>query len=347
VRPLLNHIGRSGLAGLALLVASIVWAVVCAEAAGQTLSPTSPYVAAPVALAVGVAAGHLVAAHSDRAAVTVVLLALTGTLLVGVLWTDGPAKNPLGYANANAALAVQLIGLSGLALLGVVGKRRIVLAFTTLGALAVVVANSSRAGIVVAVPLLAVVALMNWRPARCRTSGALAGVLGFAVTTVAAVVIVNLAGRDDWPTWASTAFDWARRSLWHDAALLWSTTRLFGVGPGNFERLSALGHDSDTAAAHSSVLQVGAETGTIGVVLFGLIIIAGLMWAGRGRPAYAVVGAAAWTALVVHSFVDHLFDFPAVVLAGGLVIGWAGARAPSSEELDVPEREGPVAHGRR
>ncbi|GAA2168145.1 O-antigen ligase-like membrane protein [Humibacillus xanthopallidus] len=342
----LHHIGKPVLAGLALLVAWILWAAICAGAGGQPLALTSPYVAAPVGLGVGVAAGSFVATRSSAPVVPLALMTLTGALIVGVMWTDGPAKNPLGYANANAALAVQLIGLSGLALLSQVGKRRILLALSAIGAFAVIVINSSRAGIVVAIPLLVVVAVSAWRPTRRQRVAVIAGMAGLAVSTLAAAVIVSLAARDEWPNWATTAFDSARRSLWHDAWQIWSTHLVFGVGPGNFERLSALGHDSDTAAAHSSVLQVGAETGTVGVVLLGLTVVAGLLWAGRGRPAYAVVGAAAWTALLVHSLVDHLVDFPAIVVAGGMVIGWAGATTRESEELDIPQREGPVAHRR-
>ena len=43
---------------------------------------------------------------------------------------------------------------------------------------------------------------------------------------------------------------------------------------------------------------------------------------------------AAWSALAVHSMIDHLYEFPIVVVLAGAVIGWAGARtlpsAPTS-----------------
>jgi hypothetical protein len=46
------------------------------------------------------------------------LVVVTTVLFLGVIWTDGPAKRPTAYANANAAVAVQVIGLAGLAMLG-------------------------------------------------------------------------------------------------------------------------------------------------------------------------------------------------------------------------------------
>jgi O-antigen ligase len=121
---------------------------------------------------------------------------------------------------------------------------------------------------------------------------------------------------------------------------LWADHPIIGAGPGAFQEFTPLGRDTDTASAHSSVLQVGAETGWVGVALFALLALAGLLWAGRGVPAYAVVASAAWTALLVHSFVDHLLDFPAIVLTAGVVIGWAGA-SRGSEELDVPHGQRP------
>ena len=74
--------------------------------------------------------------------------------------------------------------------------------------------------------------------------------------------------------------------------------------------------------------------------LFGLIVVGGLLWAARGRAPYAVLAAAAWTALIVHSLSDHLLEYTVVVLAAGITLGWAAASR--SEELEVPEGERPV-----
>ena len=78
-----------------------------------------------------------------------------------------------------------------------------------------------------------------------------------------------------------------------------------------------------------------------GVGFLGLATLAGLLWAARGRAPYAVIAAAGWTALLLHSLIDHLLEFAPVVLAAGLLLGWAATTA-RSEQLDVPEGEPPV-----
>ena len=76
----------------------------------------------------------------------------------------------------------------------------------------------------------------------------------------------------------------------------------------------------------ASRFQVASELGAVGVFLFGAMLAAGMNLAaqrGRGR---ALIGVAAWSALAVHSMIDHLYEFPIVVVLAGAVIGWAGAR---------------------
>ena len=214
MRPLLERLGRPERAGLVLLLGFVVWAAVAAALAGHLLSPASPYVAAPVALAAGVVLGAQVSKRADVRLVAITLLAISSVLLLSAVWTVGPTKGGLGYANANAALAVQLIGLSGLAMLKIDPAERVVPAIAAAIALAVVVVNSSAAGLGVAIPLLAAVAVTAWRPAHRRGWGVSFAIACAAVIAAGAAGIVVLAGRDAWPSWASSAFDSARRSLW-------------------------------------------------------------------------------------------------------------------------------------
>lgn len=329
-------------AAVLILVAWVVWAVIATALAGRVLPLTSPYVVAPVVLVAGVVLGRFVAPHGARRATGLTLLALTAYLLIAVLWTSGPAKGPLSYANANAALAVQLIGLCGLVMVGATGRRRAVAAMGAVLGLATVAANYSIAGFVVAVPVLVVVAAMMWRPAHRREVALAAALFGLITVTSAAVVVAVLAMRANWPAWLLKALDPARQTMWHDAIELWERHPVLGAGPGTFQKVSRLGYDPDTAAAHSSVLQIGAETGWVGVTLLAGVIIAGLVWACRGTPANAVIGMAAWTALLVHSFADHLLEFVPVMLAAGLVLGWAGVQPRVSEQLDDSEGERPA-----
>ena len=348
MRRLLDAVGRPERAALALLAVWVAWSWVAALLAGRTPSVTSPYVLSPVVLVVGVLLGHLVATRVRPDVVVAGLVIATTIFLLGVIWTDGPAKRPTAYANANAAVAVQVIGLAGLVLLGSDRVRRVVLWLTVAGAVAVIAANASKAAFVVAVPLLAVIALMVWRPAGRARWAVLVG----SVSIVAvAVGVVQLAAREQWPPWVLKALDPARQSLWSDALSLWATRPITGGGPGSLAEYSALGSDPDTASAHSSLLQIGAETGMVGVALFGSLVLGGLLWAARGRAPCAVVGVAAWTALLVHSLTDHLLEYAPVVLAAAFTLGWAVALAQKSStsprvSVQSPGDGGDAASGR-
>ena len=337
MRRLLDRVGRSERAALTLLGLWVGWTWVSALLADRMPSLTSSYVLSPVVLVAGVALGHLVATRLRTDVVVASLVVVTTVLFLSVILTEGPAKRPTAYANANAAVAVQVIGLAGLAMLGSDRVRRVLLWLTVAGALAVIAANASKAAFAVSVPLLVAIARMLWRPA-ARAGWAV--LVGSVSMVLSAGAVVHLAARDQWPPRVLQALDPVRQSLWNDALSLWATHPFTGGGPGSLAEYSTLGGDPDTASAHSSLLQVGAETGLIGAALFGLIVVGGLLWAARGRAPYAVLAAAAWTALIVHSLSDHLLEYAVVVLAAGITLGWAAASR--SEELEVPEGERPV-----
>ena len=340
MRRLLDAVGWPERAALALLMAWVAWSGVAAILSDRMPSLSSPYVVAPVALAVGVAAGGPLARHGASPRLHGWLLAASAVLVGGVLLTAEPGKEPLGYANANAALAVQVVTLCGLALLASPPRLRLLPAAALALALVAIVLNQSRTGIAVVLPLVLAVALMLWRPAVHRWW---AVAVGAATLIAGASVILTLAGRAQWPPWAERAFDPVRRQLWGDAKALWLAHPLTGGGPGSFREATALSVDADTSSAHSSILQVGSETGWVGVAFLCLTTVAGLLWASRGTAKCAVVAAAGWTALLLHSLIDHLLEFPPVVIAAGLVLGWAAATAaPGSEQLDVAEGERPL-----
>ena len=66
------------------------------------------------------------------------------------------------------------------------------------------------------------------------------------------------------------------------------------------------------------------------------MLVLGVLLAARADRTRALIGVAAWSALAVHSMIDHLYEFPVVVVLAGIVIGWAGAR---------PVRRAGSAHG--
>lgn len=353
MRGRLASLGWPGVLGLGLLIVSVAWSVTVGVRLDQGFSLASPYLVAPIALAVGVVAGTFLAAYAGDSRLHLALAFACVGLVLGVLLTREPGKEPLGYANANAALAVQLVAMCGLAMLSTSrGRRRSLMATLALAVVAVGL-NRSAAGLAVVAPLVVVIALVHWRRPQHR---GWALVLGVLVAGSGAAVILRLAQGTEFPSWARGIFDTVREQLWHDAAALWLKRPWSGSGPGSFQNATALSVDPDTAMAHSSVLQIGAETGWIGVALFGLIAFAGMLVAARGRAPQAVIAIAALTALLVHSYADHLLEFAPVVISAGLVLGWAAASRLStqqfseqhrselhgSEELDVSEGERPV-----
>ena len=342
-------LGWPGALGLALLGAWVLWSLASAVRGDAGLRPVLPYVLCPPVLVAGVVAGAHLRRRVHSPAVPVALVVTSTALVLGALLVVEPGKAPLGYPNANAALGVQLVALSGLALLATPatpGRGRLLLVCSAVAAGLAVVLNRSAAGVAVLLAVGVVVGLTVWRRPSAGAWRVAAVAVGAVASASAGGLIVLAAREPVFPPWARTAFDPVREQLWQDAVELWAQRPLTGSGPGSFAGATTLAADADTVAAHSSVLQVGAETGWVGAAFLALTGLAGLLWAARGRTSEAVVGAAAWAALLIHSTADHLVEFGPVVLLAGAVVGWAGASDPRasgrSEELDVAEGERPL-----
>lgn len=293
--------------------------------------PTA-YLTSTLCALLGLGLGRQLAMRGSGRLSAWVLLGASGFVFLGVWWFGGPGGDPLGYANANAALAMQLAALALLAALRATGRDRSALLIAAALATLAVPATFSRAAIVLLVPLALAVtaAFLGWVRSRWWP-----GAVGGGVIAASAVGVVLLASR---PALQPGLFDSVRRTLWSDAFTLWARHPLTGAGPGSFRRFSDLAKDPDTAAVHSSVLQVGAEWGILGVVVLAGLIVGAFILVARGVPKATLIGSAAFTALMVHSLVDHVLEFWLVALAAGAVLGYA---ASGSEELDVSEREGP------
>ena len=159
--------------------------------------------------------------------------------LSGVGFTCCPPRRRSGYANANAALAVQVIGLCGLAFLGADRTGRRVLGAAVGFSIVGILANASTGALAVTVPLLALIGVAVWGPVRRRRWMVLGGA---TAALLVAAQVVRLAGLAEWPRWADLGIDSTRRSLWGDAKSLWSQHPLVGSGPGSFAALQPLGH---------------------------------------------------------------------------------------------------------
>ncbi|WP_157773303.1 O-antigen ligase family protein [Brachybacterium vulturis] len=217
-----------------------------------------------------------------------------------------------------------------------------------IGVVGVVLAARAQAATLLVVPvvILIVFALRSGGfSSRRRVLGVGMGSVGAAILAVASLAILPT-----WPQWLSRprSLSGARHRLWGDALTLWREHPVIGGGPGSFLEHSETARSAPHLyAAHSSVLQVAAELGGVGVVLFLAVLVAGAFVASQGDRARGLIGVAAWCALAVHSMIDHLYEFPIVCLLAGLVIGWAGSReVPGAAAASPPPRPGTESSSR-
>lgn len=309
-----------------LLAGWLAWTVINGVWAGSGPFDLVPYGSFALALAAGMVMGRWGALRSGG----VVVPATAAVLALGVTVV------PL-YPNAQAAVGVQLTALASLMILrtlakgsGAVGAasgaRSALIALVAV--LGVLLASLSQASIVlvVLVAVLSGLGIARSAPGHRVILGA-----GVGLTALAMIVVLLLANLATWPTWLSDreSFSVARHYLWEDALHLWAQHPYTGGGPGSFYWSSEFAQsDPLYYAAHSSILQVGSEQGIIGVLLFASILGCGAMCAARQGTARTLIGVSAWCALAIHSTIDHLYEFPVVVLVAGAVIGWAGTGAP-------------------
>lgn len=331
------RLGTSERAGIAVLVAFAAWAVLRTFTGQGQPADVVAYVAGPVALAVGVGLGRRWLARRQQREAELFVGALVGVLVLALIVESGSGGGPLGYANANAALAVQMGALA--AVLAARTRTRALPLVLGLVALASTVAFRSIGG--VATGLIVLIALISVLAGRPRRHAGWLAAIGALLVTLTLWAVMVLAGREQWPPLAYATLSEARQIMWSDALAIWCENPIAGQGPGAFARLSRLSQDTDTSTAHSSLLQVGAETGWVGVALLAAVVLIGFVLAARGRGPAAAAAIAAWTAMWAHSLGDHIVDFPAVLLVAGIVLGWATAAEPQSEELHITHGQHP------
>ena len=329
----------------------LIWVLLASALNGRPVRLDSVYVVAPLVLVAGVLLGR-VAAKSDADPpapaprplwLDASLLFLLVALLPGVGLRLAPGPPPLGYPNANSAAAIQVMVLIALVLLGAHHDRwsRTLYTVALAASAFAVVHHGSQAGILVAIPVALAVVVMLVRPSR-RSWWAVA--LGVSTLVGAVYGFLTLATASAWPDLAVRALSRVRQDLWTTALALWSRSPVIGSGPGSFAEANPYAVDADLVSAHSVALQVAAELGLVGVVILILLIVLGYLVGVRISAPHGVLASAAWTALWVHSLMDHLLDHPGMALVAGLVLGWAGSSAHKirdSEQLDVAQRETP------
>lgn len=340
-----HHIGRSGIFCITGFVAWMVWVLITSSTSQFPLGFSSPYIVTPVVLVLGAISGAYLRRSWRRGGLLLPLVVVSVVTAISI---------PI-YANASAAVGGLFVALAGLAMLdlqdAMKARQRLgehnqdsadrysvlppamVLALTVLAGIYLVI--GSQAAIALTLPVAVIIVLTIWK--RHGPPQWVSVVLGFCAAAVAGVAVIILGARDTWPSWlsASESLSSARHTLWSDALRLWATDPLFGSGPGLFTPSSELASGTPSlAAVHSLILQVCAELGAVGVVLLAAIFLGGLLFAARGSRAVALIAITAWTALAVHSSIDHLEDFPIVGFMGGVILGWSGFNMHSSEDKE-------------
>lgn len=326
--PKLPRALRRGGAGDRYLVLALAawvgWVLYSMLWAGAAFGALLPYLSFPAALLGGVLAGRWLSQRETGPVLPAALAGAAGIVLLAIPF----------YANAQAAWGLQLLAWAGLLALrepeGEPGPLRSRWSTAALGMLAlagVLLVSRAQATSVLVAPfallVLAAVAVKN-APQRLPV-----GLLGLSTVGAAAVTIISLASLPAWPEAlnAGRSLSSTRHRLWTDALELWQANPVTGAGPGAFLAHSELAaSNSMLERAHSSILQVGAEFGSIGVILFLGILVAGAAVALQGREPAALIAVAAWCALAIHSMIDHLYEYPLVVLTAGIVLGVAGRR---------------------
>jgi O-antigen ligase len=285
----------------------------------------------PVVGALAVAAGALVAGFllpdpARWAVGTALGVAAMAWVLAAEGPLDGPLSQPLGYANANAALVVQ--GAAVIAVAAASSRR------TWLGWLGI-------AGACAAVVLCLVIG------AAAATAGALLvlmalvlpGMLGRRVAVLVAVSVLAASSALAFVVGAvggggavERAVSERRVALWTDGVDAVRDSPWLGAGAREFPSVSpTAAQDADTREAHAELLQRATENGLPGLGLeaaaLAVVVAVLAVNAWRDRDArdgrLAAVGLAGVCALWANAGVDWILAFPAVVALGGLVAGMA------------------------
>lgn len=329
-----RHVGGTGLWFLIFGLAFATWAFISGTITGHLPRWSSPYLIGPLVLGTGAGLGIILRRRwaQNRVLGLYVLVAILVSFSAPV------------YANASAAVGGLLVVIAALAVVDRISTtsdlssaadcisplrhldRRHGVGLALVIVVGLFLSSDSQAALVLLIPLVATSAwalfMMPIPPRWMVVSG------GIFIAQMSAVAVIELGFRTSWPSWlaAGDSLSSARHILWSDALSLWQQNPIIGAGPGTFTESSELASSiPHLAAVHSSVLQVGAELGSVGLLLLGTLFVSGLFFATRGEKTQGLIAGMSWSMLAVHSVIDHLEDFPIVALTAGVVLGWAAS----------------------
>jgi O-antigen ligase len=312
------------LTGIGLVGAYVAWSVISAIVND---SNPLPQVALVLAGGAAYALGRLLGGYDPVCVALVVALGiLAATVASGSRAFSGDSvAPPFDYANANGALFA--LGVASAAIVATLAEKtatRWLAGVLTLCLYGLTVVSASRAATVLATGILLAVLTAHRLGRPFALFSPLLVVAGVAIT-----VIVGLTHGAPALLAIRNALTERRAILWQEALEITVREPLLGVGPGMFAKTSPTAiADADARWAHSAYLQVAAETGVIGALLFTALVLwaYGALYHSRQDARLVVIVTAATTAFAVHAAMDYLVHFATLVVIAALLLGVGTSR---------------------
>jgi len=130
-----------------------------------------------------------------------------------------------------------------------------------------------------------------------------------------------------------------RADLWHAAFAMFRAHPLTGVGAGNYELLLGQ-YDMLGIRTHANswYFQGMAEGGVVMLLAIAFVVVATILAFARARTGFALAAFAASIGLCLHQIVDDLVFYPKVGAMWWLLLGIAAASMAAMPRDDVPTR---------
>jgi O-antigen ligase len=212
--------------------------------------------------------------------------------------------------------------------------RRLLWGFSAIALASAIIPTKSKGAMVAcAAALLLYLVLLAWQSPRLRRLAAAVVIIAVVAMVAAAFLVWQAAPTRDWFVHTlrlNSQSNMFRMLTWKGTLRLFEAHPGLGVGPGAFKyaypRYAILGY---TEAAHQNYLQMFAELGTVGGIVFLWLLASILLTGGRAiaaardlpRRCWAIGGICSVVALMVHSLLDYDWYIGAINLSFWLVAG--------------------------
>ena len=314
------------LLGVLLWIGLVGWVVTTAR---------TPDAAAPIRDLLLLAGGTYVFARLvSRLHSWVVPAVVASAVSVVAVWHLGgilgaTATDPLGYANASAALYV--VGCTASLMVYLRTARREIWAAALFGASVCAIVPWLDTAIAAGLLMLPLPVAVLSREIGLRVRTVVALSAAAAVLVIGATVAVGAVWASGTPVdvVVSHTLSGNRAQLWREALDLTEESPLYGVGVNRFAAESPLARaDDDLRWAHNEYLQLAAESGLPGFALAVGLLLWGFARLAVGRRDQATaVAAVGLAAASITASIDYVWHFPVVLVAIAAVVG-SGGGAP-------------------